>query len=347
MRQRIPRISRDRLVWQKWQKWFSFCHMSFRLVALFAFDGVQLLDVTGPASVFGVANTLGGRAAYKVLVVSPVGGLIESSCGVSLHTVALSKLNPRKVHTLLVGGGSTDAMRQAATHVITRKWVSRCARVAKRFGSVCSGALLLAQLGLLHKSRVTTHWASCEALADWPDVSVEANSLFVVDGKLWTSAGVSTGIDMALAMIESDIGRTMADRIAKFMVLYSRRPGFQAQFSELLKAQADSDDSFGDLVLWMQERLARRLDVPTLAVRTGLSERTFYRRFVKATGQTPRRLVETLRLDAARTLLATGLPLKVIAARTGLGSPHRFTAAFERKFGVTPSAFRRIHHASR
>lgn len=321
--------------------------MNSRLVVVFAFDGVQILDVAGPGSVFGVANTLGGNRAYKVLVASPDGGLIKTSCGVSLDTVALSKVSPRKVHTLLVGGGTTDAIAKAAKHAVARKWLPKCARAAKRFGSICSGALLLAQLGMLRKARVTTHWGSCAALAEWPDVSVEANSLFVVDGKLWTSAGVSTGIDMALAMVESDIGRAMADRIAKFMVLYSRRPGFQSQFSELLSAQTGSDGGLDDLIQWMQHRLAQRLNVPTLAARMGLSERTFYRRFVKATGRTPASFVESLRLDAARTLLSTDLPLKVIATRTGLGSLHRLAAAFGRKFGVTPSTFRRIHHATR
>ena len=318
--------------------------MSLRLIALFAFDGVQLLDVTGPASVFGVVNTLSGREVYKVAVVSPGGGLIETTCGVALHTLALSKLNPGKVHTLLVAGGSAAAMQRAAANPAARKWIPKCAASAKRFGSVCSGAFVLASLGMLRKARVATHWASCAALAGFADVSADANSLFVVDGKLWTSAGVSTGIDMALAMMERDIGRPMADRVARFMVLYARRPGFQSQFSELLKVQAAS--GFADLAVWMQDRIARRLDVPTLAARSGLSERTLYRKFVKTTGQTPAKFVETLRLDAARSLLSTGLSLKAIAARTGMGSAHRLTAAFERRFGVTPSTFRRMHFGS-
>lgn len=320
--------------------------MSIRLVVVFAFDGVQLLDVTGPASVFGVANTLSGREAYKVVVVSPHGGLVESSCGVLLQTLALSKLRARKIDTLLVAGGTTAAMLRATAEPITQKWIPKCARNAKRFGSVCSGALMLAWLGMLGKARVATHWATCETLAKFPDLCVDANSLFVVDGRLWTSAGVSTGIDMTLAMIERDIGRSIADRIAKFMVLYSRRPGFQSQFSELLKTQVADSDGVGDLAVWMQDQIARRLDVSTLAVRAGLSERTFYRKFLKTTGQTPAKFVETLRLDAARSLLSTGLPLKTIAARTGMGSAHRLTAAFERRFGVTPSTFRRMHFGS-
>jgi transcriptional regulator GlxA family with amidase domain len=317
--------------------------MDFRVIALFAFDGAQLLDVTGPASVFGMANTLGGDEAYKIVVVSPGGGLVKSSCGVVLQTLPVANIGRTKVHTLLVGGGTTEVMSRVASDPMTQKWIPKYARTAKRFGSICSGAFILASLGMLRKARVTTHWASCEALARFRDVSVDTNSLFVVDGKLWTSAGVSTGIDMALAMVERNIGRAMADRIAKFMILYSRRPGFQSQFSELLEIQATHGTGFGNLAVWIQERIARRLDVATLAAKAGLSERTFYRKFVKTTGQTPAKFIETLRLDAARSLLATSLPLKTIAARSGMGSEHRLMAAFRRRFGVSPSTFRRMH----
>ncbi len=320
--------------------------MNTRVITLFAFDGVQLLDVTGPASVFGMANTLGGDEAYKILVVSPGGGLVKSSCGVVLQTLPLSKIGRTKIHTLLIAGGSTADMERAASDPASQKWIRKYARTAKRFGSVCSGAFILASLGMLRNARVTTHWASCEALAAFRDVSVDANSLFVVDGKLWTSAGVSTGIDMALAMVERDIDRAMADRIAKFMILYARRPGFQSQFSEVLKMQMTDNAGLGNLAIWIQDRIARRLDVATLAAKAGLSERTFYRRFVKTAGQTPAKFVEALRLDAARSLLSTSLPLKTIAARTGMGSDYRLMAAFRRQFGVTPSTFRRMHFGS-
>jgi transcriptional regulator GlxA family with amidase domain len=317
--------------------------MGTRLIALFGFDGVQLLDVTGPASVFGLANTLGPRKAYKIVVVSPRGGLVESSCGVVMQTLALAKLKSGKVHTLLVAGGDTGNMMRAAAHPNTQKWLPKCARTAQRFGSICSGAFVLASLGMLGNARVATHWASCAALAEFPEVSVDAESLFVANGNLWTSAGISTGIDMALAMVDRDIGHAMADRIAKFMVLYSRRPGFQSQFSELLQAQAAAGGDFGDLAVWMQDHIAGRLDVSTLAAQSGLSERSFYRKFVRSTSLTPAKFVERVRLDAARALLASGLPLKTIAARTGMGSEHRLRVAFERRFGVTPSIFRRMH----
>src|SRR5215467_3145050 len=151
-----------------------------RLIALFGFDGVQLLDVTGPASVFGMANTLGRRQADKIVVVSPRGGLVASSCGVVLQTLALAGLKPSKVHTLLVAGGDTATMMRAAAHPDTQKCLPKCARAAQRFGSICSGAFVLASLGMLSKARVATHWASCALPAEFPEVSVDAESLFVV-----------------------------------------------------------------------------------------------------------------------------------------------------------------------
>jgi transcriptional regulator GlxA family with amidase domain len=318
--------------------------MKTHVVAFFAFDGFQLLDVTGPASAFGVANSIAGNRVYEIQVVSPAGGPVESSCGVSLHAQALAAVNPRSVHTLLVAGGSTAAMQKTLEASVARQWLPRCIRASERFGSVCAGAFILAELGVLENLRVATHWARCDDLAKrFPKVFVDSDSLFIVDGKVWTSAGVSTGLDMALAMVERDIGRPFAAKIAKFLVLYARRPGYQSQFSDLLKAQASSATEFAELAEWMQDRLAQTLDVPTLAAKAGLSERTFYRKFVEATGNTPAKFVENVRLDAARALLSTSLPLKTIAAQTGMGSTARLTAAFERRFGVTLALFRQMH----
>jgi transcriptional regulator GlxA family with amidase domain len=191
---------------------------------------------------------------------------------------------------------------------------------------------------------VATHWASCQRLADkFPALTVDADALYVVDGKVWTSAGVTTGIDMALALVEADLGAATANLIARHFVLYARRPGYQSQFSPLLQAQSEADVPFARLIDWMQAHLDEPLDVPTLAARAGLSERSFYRKFVEATGKTPAHFVEALRLDAARTLLAKGLPLKTIAGRVGLRSSARLCQAFERRFGMAPSLFREMH----
>ena len=228
-----------------------------------------------------------------------------------------------------------------------RRWLCKVAPRAKRYGSVCTGAFVLAAAGLLDGKRVATHWASCDRLADgFPALNVDADSLYVVDGKVWTSAGVTTGIDMALALVEADLGAATANLIARHFVLYARRPGYQSQFSPLLQAQTAAEAPFAALIDWMQENLDQPLDVPALAARAGLSERSFYRKFTEATGKTPAHFVEGLRLDAARTLLAQGLPLKAIAGKVGLSSPARLGQAFERRFGMAPSLFREMHRGA-
>jgi transcriptional regulator GlxA family with amidase domain len=325
-----------------------FCQMPKHLVAILVFDGFQLLDASGPASVFGLANSIAGDTIYDVQMVSPDGGLVRSSCGVPVHSRAIAKVPPNSVDTLLTSGGHVDAMAKAVTLPKTRRWIKRCADESLRFGSICSGTYVLARAEVLTGLKVATHWASCGELARlFPDISVDSNSLFVVDGKCWTSAGVSTGIDMAIAMTEQDIGRSTADRIARFLVLYARRPGYQSQFSSLLKAQSKAETAFAELTSWIQTRLDQELDVPALAARAGLSERTFYRRFVASTGQTPAYFVQSIRLDAARVLLSSNLSLKEIAAKTGNLSPTRLSAAFERRFGLSPALFRKLHCGDR
>ena len=310
-----------------------------RRIALLAYEGCQLLDVTGPAAVFGAANEGRERPAYDVQIVSPDGGPVTSNCGVAL----VSRRFGGQYDTLLVAGGSRGLKAVMAREDV-RRWLRRVAPRTRRFGSVCTGAFVLAAAGLLDGRRVATHWASCQRLADkFPALTVDADALYVVDGKVWTSAGVTTGIDMALALVEADLGAATANLIARHFVLYARRPGYQSQFSPLLQAQSEADVPFARLIDWMQAHLDEPLDVPTLAARAGLSERSFYRKFVEATGKTPAHFVEALRLDAARTLLAKGLPLKTIAGRVGLRSSARLGQAFERRFGMAPSLFREMH----
>ena len=317
-------------------------------IVLFAFHQCQLLDVAGPSSVFGVANSTANRMFYDVKVVSPHGGLIATSCGVSIATLAPTAVSAKAIDTILVAGGVKTAMRGCIEGTATRRWLKRCIQTASRFGSVCSGTYILAELGELDDLRVATHWANCDDLAaQFPGLSVDRNSLFVVSGKAWTSAGVSTGIDMALAMVEQDIGRSIADKVAKFMVLYSRRPGHQSQFSEMLNAQITAGSPFAELISWLEGRIAEPIVAVSLASRCGLSERTFYRKFVAATGLTPAQFIQNARLERARTLLATNLSLKVIATQSGMGSAARLSLAFERKFGLSPSTFRKMHHVER
>lgn len=317
-------------------------------VALLAYPGFELLDASGPASVFAQANHAlgagGKRPFYAVETISVAGGPVASSSGVAFQTRALARMPPAKVDTLLIAGAEAESLQAVIAEPAMRRWVLRCARSAQRFGSVCSGTFVLAALGLLDGKRVATHWDACALLAEmYPAVMVDPDTLYVVDGRVWTSAGVSTGIDMALAMVGNDLGPNIASQVAKRLVLYARRPGYQSQFSPLLRAQIKADDPFAELINWLQANLDRSLDVPSLAARAGLTERSFYRKFTAATGESPARFIEAVRLDAARTLLTQGLSLKVIAAQVGLSPPDRLTAAFERRFGIPPRLFREMH----
>ncbi|MDC8757321.1 GlxA family transcriptional regulator [Janthinobacterium fluminis] len=313
-------------------------------IALLAFDGVQILDVSGPAAVFAAANDACGRAFYRVHILSAAGGAVRSSSAVSVASAALAGLAPAAVHTLLIVGGEQAALLRMAAEPAVRLWVRDCAATARRYGSVCSGALALGALGLIDGKRVATHWDSCDTLArNNPGARVDADALYIEDGRLWTSAGVTTGIDMCLAMVERDLGAAVSDAIAARLVLYARRPGHQSQFSPMLHAQARAGAPFAALIGWMKEHLAEQLDVPALAARVAMSARSFHRKFSAAVGETPARFVETLRLDQARQLLAARVALKDIAARTGFATPAQLSKAFERRFGVTPMLFRATH----
>lgn len=317
-------------------------------VTFIVYPDFELLDVSGPAAVFNSANRALSEqerpAFYAVRLVSAEGGAIESSSGIAVETQAIADLKLGEAHTLLVAGAERKPLLAAIAQPSLRTALPALAARAQRFGSVCSGGFVLAALGLLDGHRVATHWDSCKPLAEtFPAVTVDPDALYVVDGRLWTSAGVTTGIDMALAMIAADLDAAIAGDVAKRLILYARRPGYQSQFSPVLQAQARGDSPFADLIGWIQTHLDAPLDVPALADRAGLSERTFHRRFLAATGQTPARFIETARLDAARMLLVRGLSLKTIAARVGLSPTPRLSAAFERRFGVAPRLFRDMH----
>jgi transcriptional regulator GlxA family with amidase domain len=317
-------------------------------VAFLVYPGFSLLNLSGPASVFDAANLelrmSGRKPLYAIEVLSPTGGLVMSNGGITVQTRALARMPATQVHTALFVGAYMEHLLALTLEPSVRRWAIRCARAATRFGAVCTGAFVLAALGLLDGKRAATHWFACALLAEnYPSVTVDPDALYVVDGKTWTSAGASAGIDMALGMVSRDLGDSMASQVAKGLVVYARRPGYQSQFSPLLLAQAKADGPFAELTNWLQANLHRPLDVPNLATRVGLSERTFYRKFVAATGESPARFIEAVRLDAARMLLSQGLTLKAIAAQVGLMPTARLTRAFERRFGVSPSLFREMH----
>jgi len=311
---------------------------------LIGFDGADGLDLFGPAEVFYGAGRRLGAPAYAVIVAVAGGRSIELTSGLSVAARDLAALRPRADDTVLVVGGADRAMEKAAANEALLRWLARAGRVARRIGSVCDGAFILARTGILDGRRVATHWSSCDRLAHLhPALDVDKEAIFVRDGRVWTSAGVTTGIDMALAMVEEDHGRQLADSVAAHLVLYARRPGFQSQFSEELVAQATASDPFAPVVAWLRANLRSRLDVNKLARRAGMSVRSLHRHCVQQLGTTPAKLVEKLRVERARTLLATTtLGTKTIAARCGFGSAPRMTRAFERALGVAPAAYRTL-----
>lgn len=315
-------------------------------IVFVVYPGFEILDVSGPGAVFSGANRAQGGAApfYGIELVSGQGGPVASSSGIVVETRRIDALSMPAVDTLLVVGAEREPLLQAMADPALGQALAPLAGTAGRWGSICSGVFVLAALGLVDGRRVATHWDACAPLAGaFPKVVVDPDSLYVVDRSLWTSAGVTTGIDMALAMVASDLGAKIAGEVAKRLVLYARRPGYQSQFSPVLQAQARADSPFGDLIAWIQDHLQEPLDVPALAARAGLAERTFHRKFVAATGVTPARYVEAARLDAARMLLSRGLSLKSVAVQVGLFPAARFAEAFERRFGMSPRLFRDMH----
>lgn len=313
-------------------------------VVILAFARCQVLDITGPAMVFEAGNDAVGRQHYQIHIVSADGGLVQTSCAVALASQPMTDMPADRVDTFLVAGGDADGLQTLVADESARAWAVAAAQSARRFGSICTGTFALAHFGLLHGKRVATHWSACSDLAQLcPNAEVDTNALFVNDGRLWTSAGVTTGIDMSLDMVAADLGNAVANAIAKRLVLYARRPGFQSQFSPVLTAQSHANAPFAALIDWMRDNLTQRLDVPRLAERMAISERTFLRRFTESTGETPARFVETLRLDQTRNLLATGMSLKEIAARTGYTTGTQLSKAFERRFGMTPMLYRELH----
>lgn len=307
------------------------------------FPGFELLDLSGPASVFAAASELLERPAYAVEAVSLEGGLVTSSAGIRVETRSTSSVRIGARDTVLVSGGTPSSLRTAIADADLIGWIRRACGRSERFGSICAGTLVLAETGRLDDARVTTHWAAADMLAEQrPQVKLQADALYVRDGRTWTSAGVATGIDMALAMVEADHGVGLMGDIAKKLVVYARRPGNQSQYSPVLDAQVEAHEDLRDLVAWIDENLGTDLVVADLAKRVGMSERSFYRRFTATVGQTPAKYLEEARMDRAKSLLEDGAAVGSVAESVGYRSHASFRRAFQGRFGVPPSFHRRM-----
>ena len=315
-----------------------------RRIVILVFEDAQLFDISGPASVFIEAAACTRSPPYRIVLVSATGGPISTGGGIAVSTLPIAGYRGPAA-LLLVPGGTPAALRRVMGDGALRKRAMSIAARAQRVASVCTGAFVLADWGFLDGRRAATHWQAADALAThFPAVEVDAESLYVEDGRVWTSAGVSTGIDMALAMVEKDLGADIASQVAKRLVLQMRRAGHQSQFSPLLDAQ---QGAYAGLAAWVGEHLSSALSVQALAERAGESLRTFHRRFTAETGTTPAAFVARLRLDRARALLESGLPGKQVARDTGFGSLDRLGRAFRRAYALSPSAYRTLHARSK
>ena len=317
-------------------------HSSPRTIELLAFPDLQLLDVAGPLQVFASANERaaerGLALAYDTRVVAP-SNPVTATAGLCFSAAPLpAPWMP--VDTLVVAGGQ-GVMRAAADDQLVG-WVRERAATARRVTSVCTGAFLLGSAGLLDHRRAVTHWEYCERLAQrYPRATVDADSIFIKDGPVWTSAGVTAGIDLALALVEEDLGRSLALAVARHLVVFLQRPGGQAQVSAALTLQS-SDDRFATLHDWISNNLHSNLSLSRLATQSGMSERSFGRRYAEATGMTPGQAVERLRVEAARQLLSeTTMPVKRIAQRCGFGTEETMRRSFQRSQGVGPADYRK------
>lgn len=316
-----------------------------RRVVIVAFPGVNILDVAGPSEVFtslGEARGDDGTACnYAVEVASTVADpQVVTSGGLGLVAARHVEDVRGNVDTLILPGGV--GVWEAAKDEALLKWLRRTAPRVRRVGSVCTGAFLLAAAGLLDGRRATTHWRWCGRLADeHPAVAVEPDAIFVRDGHVYTSAGVTAGMDLALALLEEDLGRDVALEIARHLVMFVRRPGGQSQFSPILELQAADRRPLRDLQAWVAEHLADDLSVDALAERAHMSPRNFARAFQKEVGRTPARFVERLRIDAARRRLEESeAGLEQVARECGFGGADSMRRSFLRVLRVAPSDYR-------
>lgn len=314
-----------------------------RTVALLGFDGVSALDITGPYEVFSLPTYLAQDKAvppYRIVLLADQPGPVRSASGLSLIADASWHTFHDKIDTLLICGGPEMKPQQSNRQLLA--WLRTMARRTRRIGSICTGAFLLAEAGLLKNRRATTHWREVARLAqEYQSITVEPDAIYVKDDHVYTSAGITAGMDLALALVEEDLGRDVALAAARMLVLFLKRPGGQSQFSTQLQAQAVEGHRLADLLSWLTDHHRTPLTVEDMASRAGMSPRTFARVFVAKTGDTPALYLEKLRLEhAVRLLETTGTSLDMTAQACGFTGLEQLRRAFQRHKGITPQEYR-------
>lgn len=317
---------------------------STRTIALLGFDGVAALDITGPYEVFSLPSYLAQDNTvqpYRIVLLANQPGPVRSASGLSLIADASWRNFHDKVDTLLICGGPDMARLQRNQKLLA--WLRTMARRTRRIGSICTGAFLLAKAGLLKNRRATTHWKEVTRLAqDYQSITVEPDAIYVKDGHVYTSAGITAGMDLALALVEEDLGRDVALAAARMLVLFLKRPGGQSQFSTQLQAQAVEGQRLANLLSWLADHHHKPLTVEDMASQAGMSPRTFARVFVTETGDTPALYLEKLRLEhAVRLLETTDTSLDMTAQTCGFTGHEQLRRAFQRHKGITPQDYQK------
>lgn len=317
--------------------------MKSRRIGIVGYNRVQALDVTGPADVFTTANYLVGRkvAPYEVVLLAQRKGPMSTESGVFLYAeTTLSRCG--KLDTIIVPGGHGVRLEPKVRTAIVA-WLRSHARYARRVASVCTGIYALAEAGLMDGRAATTHWRYAHDVQErWKKIDVDADVIFVKDGQYYTSAGITAGLDLALALVEEDLGSEIALGVARELVVYLKRAGGQLQYSQPLFVQTRAKKQFADIASWISDHLGDELTTEKLSEHAGLSPRHFARKFKDLLGLTPGDFVEEVRLDRARWLLATAdTRMQNVAKDVGYRSDDVFRRAFQRRFGVSPSEYRR------
>jgi transcriptional regulator GlxA family with amidase domain len=313
--------------------------MTPRRIGILGFDHVTALDLVGPADVFATACTPDSRPAYEIVVIGVTGRPFRSDSGIVLKPERAMR-GPIPLDTLIIPGGA--GLREPGVNARVTAWLRSVAGSIRRVASVCTGIYGLAPTGLLDGRRVTTHWRYAADVAHrFPKLRVEPDALYVRDGPFYTAAGVTSGIDLSLALVQEDLGPKAALAVARMLVVYMKRSGGQEQFSEPLRFQTQSSDRFAELAAWTAGHLRADLTVEALAGQAGVCARHFSRRFKQVFGGTPAAFVERLRLDEARRLLSSETAsIEGVADSVGFASADSFRRAFERRFGVSPTGYR-------
>ena len=316
-------------------------------IFMLVYEGFELLDMAGPVSVFGTANKLSKQPLYNIRLISCKGGLISDGAGLQSLTETAEVEHITSVDTLLVAGAEAMPLESALNEKQLIEFIARGAAKARRLGSICSGAFLLARAKQLDGKTCTTHWIASNALKRLAsNTHVRENALYIEDGDIWTSAGVTTGIDMALAMLAKDHGSRLMGEVARHLVVYSHRPGNQSQFSDYLTIQLQTSSPIKDAINWLHNHLQQPIRVAQLAEQANMSERSFYRRFCDEVGKTPAKYIEQCRMEKARYLIQHGMPIKLVHHNLGYRSESAFRQMFERQYGMTPQTYKLLHQVN-